>query len=578
MSIPLASFTDDQKEWYAETIIAAVLADNEINSAEVLFLKPVLEMVKVPKARKRLMEMVSRKQAIAVPAPPNLEKEVLAAVFTELILIVLCDLDFDRKEMVFLEQTSDTFRFSDHYFQELMNWASVILEWRKHQRRFVPEAKGDLSVPIADLNREQKSWYASLLISTIMLDKVVDTMETEMLKAALSIVEDQSTRTSLVNHIRNRIPPTITDPPFFPKFIRRLIFLEVISLLSVDDVVSYQEQFYLSDLAKKSGISMETYQEMLDWNNSGILWKRSKSRLIAKCELIKDEDQGGGSLSSHQNVDCNSIIEQYFQCRVCGSKQKVAHFHLKLNSHHEGRNIFGVKTFQSARPGYDFIKYNRLKITVCPVCFFSSGDKKMFRKGTDDSAVSILEKDTFRKHWFSQSEAIKGALGEIPYDLFSVHRSPATAILSYKIALKSMMLLDKMQPDLLIKWDIIHLMLGLAEVLSDSRKRDAGDKFLNKAAKLALEIFNASENRIGMIPVKCAGFLFKLALYTGNVALGDEYMDFFSQILTDKVNDFQPDELPTINHIISDVKAAYFKKATYRKDHLDGYHLRLKAD
>lgn len=574
MSISIKNLNTEQKEWYAQTVIAAILADNKINWAEVSFLKQVISIISNPKKKKELIQLVSQRKAIPVSKPPAMSYSLQATVFTELILIILCDLDFDRDEMKFLEKTSDLFGFSDKYYQELMDWAKSILDWKKFQYRFVPDANNGLSIPIKVLNSEQKNWYASLLISTIMLDGQIETIEVNIMMSALTMVESSRMQNKLKKYIRNKIQLPVNAPPVFPPHVLTRIYLEIISILSADDIITYQEQFFLKELAQKCNLSIEQSDEILDWCNSGILWKKARKTLIKKCQSILEKDIKTGVVTSRQNRKFNSIIDRYYHCYICESKQNVTLYHLKLNSHVEDFNIFGVRTYQSSKTGYNFIDYIHSMTTICPTCYFASLDKRMFCRKDEPSFFPILSDEKFKANWLKESEKIKEPIKKVSDDLFKVDRSPTASVFALNTALKCLTLMDTAIPNFEIKWGKIEILLTLAEIITHNGNRLNGDQFLQKALKIASAIFTSSNNRLMLVPIKCARLLFMFALYSNNVSQADEYMTFFSQIQLEKTNDSEQNDVPTINMIISEVKSAYFRRDDFLKSNLENYHLK----
>ena len=190
MSVPVQHLTPDQRVWYAQLVIAAILADDEIDMSEMEFMKQVLTIVTDPAEKKKLMESIGHKKSPPLVDPPKIKNDILAAVFIELVLIMISDLDFDEKEKDFLKEVADRFSLADHYFLAVMKWGNQGLEWKASQDDLFRKLPDNFQVPIEQLTALQKLWYAQTLVSSIMCDGVIDKEEVSFIKMASSFVED----------------------------------------------------------------------------------------------------------------------------------------------------------------------------------------------------------------------------------------------------------------------------------------------------------------------------------------------------------------------------------------------------
>ena len=112
MSVPINLLNPDQRYWYAKLVLSAILADGQIDSAEVEFLKQVIGIVKDEKQRQRLMRHIQSKTPPKLQPPEGIPDQVLAAIFAELVLICIADVDFDETEEHFLRQVADLMEFT----------------------------------------------------------------------------------------------------------------------------------------------------------------------------------------------------------------------------------------------------------------------------------------------------------------------------------------------------------------------------------------------------------------------------------------------------------------------------------
>ena len=293
MSFPLHALSQAQRYWYAQMVIAAILADNEISQPETEFIKQIAHLVKKPEHKQEILTRIAKKNAPPVHKPIGTHKEILAAVFMELSLILISDIDFAAEERRFLETVYQTFGFTEAYYHKLLGWCEDGLAWKSEQMKLamVEDKAESVKVPVNELNPEQQRWYAEALIATIMSDEVLDQAEVKFLRTAISLVEDDQHRQELTDQIRKNKPPKLSEPPEFSHALLVRIFIEVLLIISADESLDDKEEQYLKDLSNLCGFDEALFQRLINWCQDGIKWKQSKNKLIAACE-IKRESKG----------------------------------------------------------------------------------------------------------------------------------------------------------------------------------------------------------------------------------------------------------------------------------------------
>ncbi|MDT8447435.1 MAG: hypothetical protein RRB13_11140 [bacterium] len=285
MSVPVNLLKPDQRFWYAQLVVAAILADGEIDASEVEFLRGVIGVVKEPVARQALLAHIEAKQPPPVHEPPSaIPDQILAAIFTELILICIADVDFAVEERTFLEEVAGVMSFTPAYLKMLMNWLEDGLRWKRAQSELLPPSSGFTigQVPIDQFSSEQRYWYAQLLISTIMLDGRLDEMELQFMKMAVGFVQEKPLKMKLMGYVKNKMSPPLSSPPDFPRDLLILIFVNVIQIVSADESISYSEQTMLKELSDLCGFESDLFARLISWCNQGVSWKGNKNGLIQR--------------------------------------------------------------------------------------------------------------------------------------------------------------------------------------------------------------------------------------------------------------------------------------------------------
>jgi len=287
MSLPINALTQAQRYWYAQMVIAAILADNEISQPETEFIRQIAQLVQKPEHKQEILTRIAKKNPPPVSKPTGIHKEILAAIFMELSLILISDVDFASEERVFLDQVYKSFGFTEKYYHKLLGWCEDGLAWKSEQMKLaLAEGKNaSVKVPVDELSPEQQRWYAETLIATIMSDEVLDQAEVKFLKTAISLVDDDRHRQELTTQIRNKKPPVLSEPPQFSHAVLIRIFIEVLLIISADESLDPQEEAYLNELSDLCGFSDELFQRLMNWCQEGMRWKHSKNELIAACEV-----------------------------------------------------------------------------------------------------------------------------------------------------------------------------------------------------------------------------------------------------------------------------------------------------
>ncbi len=575
MSVPVNKLNREQKIWYAKFVIGAILADDEISPSEVDFLKQVIGIVDSPVYKKELMQLISVKKRPPLTPPNDIPKEILAAIFIELILIMISDLDFAEKEKAYLKEVAKLFNFSNSYFSELMQWGEKGLEW-KNSQKYLIKKNGNIEnfrVPLDKLNPEQKKWYANVLIATIMLDGLVEDTELQFLKAAMSFLDNKKDQQQLVGYVRNKMSPPITDPPGLSEDILLLIFIEVILIVSADESLSYTEQGHLKTIANICGFDSELLDKAVNWCNQGIAWKQNKNPLIAKCKLsqtTRPAEVHGPLVPFPGN---NSVLYRKLECFACGSTKSFKGFQLKPHSQEPNRNIFGITTYLESLGDQDFIDFNLIRVFVCVDCLFASTDKNLFRKSSKDQVPPVLSSPKFKEQWLKGISQRKSRLTADLNELEGIERSLPVVINSYTAAIRTNLALAKISKDQSYDWQAVTLKLTLAEIVMNNGDEEKADKTLDDAMAIADDLFRNAANNL--IAIRSARLLFFIALYKNDIRVAGPFVDYIRNLYLSPDDKLKPNELAVLKKVYGETQSALKNRSDYKKENLTGYHLEI---
>jgi hypothetical protein len=572
MSVPVQSLNREQKAWYARLVVAAILADDEISPSEVDFLKQVIAIVDDPVKKKELLQCISTKERPTIEEPVDVPREILAAIFIELCLIMISDLEFAADEKAFLKEVAERFGFEKTYFLEVMRWAEQGLQWKTSQRQLIPQEGGDDGCPTrSNLNAEQKKWYAQALIATIMLDGSLDESELSFLKAAICFVDCKQDQKELLGYVRNKMAPKLKPPPNIPFPIRVGIFIEVMRIVSADESMSYAEHAYLKQVADLCGFNADLFNSLIEWCNRGIAWMQNKSPLISGCRLSAKRKSTPHLPEGFEiNPDNSSVINRDLSCFVCDTPEKVRSFQLKPHSQEPSRNIFGIMTYLDARVGYDYIDYNRIRIIICPTCFFASLSKDLFCKGPKDKAPEILTDPKFRLPWLKDIKQRKDSFDGQMAEIGSIRRSNGFVIKSYQLAIKAADALAAVSGDDAYRWQAVTMMMTLAEIVMNLGKVAKAEEFLNLARERADDLFKHASSISQSF--KAARLLLYIALYHKDIQSASPLLDFLREHYSKKMATLSAEEQSVLKKIFGETKKAIEDRTIYHKDKLIGFH------
>ncbi len=572
MSVPVQSLNKEQRVWYADLVISAILADNEISPSEVDFLKQVISIVPDAAKKKELMLRISSKKASELTPPPSLPNEILAAIFVELILIMISDLDFADDEKEFLKTVADLFQFEKAYFRDLMRWGTEGLEWKNSQQDLIAggETIENFQAAMGKLNSEQRKWYAQALIATIMLDGAIDEMELSFLKAAVSLVDNKKDQMELMGYVRNKMSPRLNRPPEMSEAILVHIFIEIIRIVSADENLSYAEHAHLKQISDLCGFSNEQFEKCIAWCNRGLSWMQNKNPLIANCKI--SQKKLGGSLAAGlaQNTENSSLLDREFDCFVCGSKQKVIAHQLKPQTQEPNRNIFGIMAYLGAMEGHEYIDFNKIRVITCPTCLFSSLSKDLFKKSEKEKIPDVLNNNKFRTAWIKDLKNRQAKLGDKMKELFSINRSCDVVAESYELAIKAADMLGVASNDESQKWQSITMLMTMAEICMNDGEVEKAESYLEKAQERADFLFkNATDVTVSF---KAARVLLLMGLYWDDIRTAGTYLDFLREYQFEKMDTLSPPAQNVLKKIYGEAKKVMEDRSEYTKDQLTGFH------
>ncbi|MDH5218075.1 MAG: hypothetical protein OEX19_10290, partial [Gammaproteobacteria bacterium] len=130
-----------------------------------------------------------------------------------------------------------------------------------------------------------------------------------------------------------------------------------------------------------------------------------------------------------------SLFDIPVTCRMCGEKH-IPFRSLQSRTMVSDANVFGVPQYKEALPGKEFCDYNLVRITVCPSCYFSSGDVGDFQKESrstkDDTAP--FDREHVIAQWNATTSQREEVIDSSKDGFFDENRNLEQSLLSYDLA------------------------------------------------------------------------------------------------------------------------------------------------
>ncbi|MGK0290547.1 MAG: hypothetical protein ACI86H_002006 [bacterium] len=560
MNIPINKFTQEQKFWYAQLIVGAVLADGQIDAMEIDFLKEVLAFLAGEDEHALIMDMVRGQSTPDILAPDDdIAPDILASIFVQLILIVIVDCEMSSEEKDFLKEVAVLFRFTDFYTKILLKWAETGLQWKQGRAKLAGANNKSTSIPLKHFSEDQKYWYANLIVTAILSDDNIDIAEIEFLKKAVSFVSDKKNQQRLMQMITIKNGQKLTKPEGISEAILMLIVTELLLIISSDGAIAIREKLLIKNICEVMDLPTSFYDRSMQWCELGVLWQRETSSVINKCQIKHKSLQ-----TDHRN---ESLRTREVFCYICASNEPIAFFQLRNKSQKVFNNVFGVPTYQGAIGKYNPVDYNHFKVGVCPNCFFASMDIKMFRLKEQKTPPEILVETAFFEKWHASLDERKKQFQVFSEHFGSEKRTIKSVFASYQLAIKTYTELVKYDHHFVSHKQLVSLMLTFAEILVSNQRKKPADDFLKQAKDFSESFMMKLENPLDS--AKIARLQVFMSLYFENYENSNKYLTFLLQTHQEFTGD--PKNAVMLGRLGEECKNAYGDRLDYSKKNLMGF-------
>ncbi|MDH5217783.1 MAG: hypothetical protein OEX19_08810, partial [Gammaproteobacteria bacterium] len=264
-------------------------------------------------------------------------------------------------------------------------------------------------------------------------------------------------------------------------------------------------------------------------------------------------------------------------CRMCGEKH-IPFRSLQSRTMVNDANVFGVPQYKEALPGKEFCDYNLVRITVCPSCYFSSGDVGDFQKEsrtTKDDAMPF-DREHVIAQWNATSSQREEVINSSKDGFFDENRNLEQSLLSYDLAvltcdeiMKSELEKKERLRDYEFARKAVLYMMIKAELLINKKKPKEAEELMKSASSRLEEIFPFLRRESS---VKAAFLLGMLGLYFEDHKAIGQNLSFLRQYNENNKVRLGSEEHKSLMSSLKRLNEAYQSRADFSRKNLTGFN------
>ena len=123
----ISSLNDRQRDWFATAMVAMVLADGDIDRAEVDFLVKITSLVKEEATKDRLKKFIQFKTIPPLGKPTGVDRKIAMTMIIDLIRVAVADKDFAEVEKEMIREIGQTLAFAPDEIDKLVMYGFELM-------------------------------------------------------------------------------------------------------------------------------------------------------------------------------------------------------------------------------------------------------------------------------------------------------------------------------------------------------------------------------------------------------------------------------------------------------------------
>ena len=127
----ISALNPRQRAWFATAMVSMILADGNIDRAEVEFIVKIVALVKDETTVERLKKFIQFKTTPPLGPPPEMDRKVAMSMVLDLIRIAVSDMNFAPPEKEGITKIGRSMGFSDEELNKLIMYGFELMSGKK---------------------------------------------------------------------------------------------------------------------------------------------------------------------------------------------------------------------------------------------------------------------------------------------------------------------------------------------------------------------------------------------------------------------------------------------------------------
>ncbi|MDT8445617.1 MAG: hypothetical protein RRB13_01815 [bacterium] len=152
--VPVKKLDTEQKKWYIDVLVAALIIEGVKEEREVSLLKKMLLSATTKEEQVVLRHHVLKQHRPPLKRPPKMHEELLIMIFMEVIQIFTSKGDIGYHGSQLLKLMADLSRMPTKSYTDVMDWCNRMIAWKLRRRQLVAAVR--LNTSLEDQEAESK--------------------------------------------------------------------------------------------------------------------------------------------------------------------------------------------------------------------------------------------------------------------------------------------------------------------------------------------------------------------------------------------------------------------------------------
>ena len=135
--VPLSRLNTEQKKWYIDAIISALIHEGIKEDREINLLRRVFESTPSKEEQQMLRQHILQRHRPPIKRPPNMPEKALLMILMEVVLISIRQGEMGYQAQQHLKLLTDVSRISAVAYNNMMDWVKQSLSWKRREQDLI---------------------------------------------------------------------------------------------------------------------------------------------------------------------------------------------------------------------------------------------------------------------------------------------------------------------------------------------------------------------------------------------------------------------------------------------------------